>query len=859
MWWRVQLYAERYRPFWWFLRRVRRLQFLFRRQEYLISERFYSGKSAAHIFASLFRVTLASLVFALLTAALLLISEVFLPSPAGLGFLPLPLSHIADRDSYGSFLSTISGIGGVLIALYYTAMVAAGSAVYARAPGVLRDLLLREPIGKLYIELVAFTTFLSLCLLAFFALGFSPIRLAFPLLILLSGVTILSFVQLGQQAFNLFDPTRLSGSLFQDMERCVRRATVSGGFWDDPSFQSHANQQASSALKALNTLAVFSIADKHLRSDAIAEVAVSTVGFLCRYEGARNLIPSNSKWYPTRYSHPDFYLAGDLKADMAIRTGGSVQPETVADEDWVEERAVRVIIRALESNLREKNETGAFRILESLRVYAERLGASWEAEEALALTTQIADVVLPLGLPSQTVSAETPGWQLGLVEYLSLLPTSALLGFVKSLGKTSLEHLRQMLSNVRWESRETMYRSGFSRFALPSLEWCEPRIKFENWAEGRRVTPDWFSLQIIAKDYLNALQASIKSLLNASDKLFGAWLSKCEAAKAPWAGAIVLNRQGEYLSKFSANLTEILNMEADYEAAKVLQNLRGWPTMKADSFRAEMSAEVRKHSLAVAKAAVDLAKSRRPKQLPDYAGEFLSRTARVLVDALFNDERDFFEEVFPYFWEASIKKFVSLVPAEETGGEDQFLKLALSSTPMVDLMEISGFAIVASEMNQSPEPWNFVKQLWDHFLADETNGASRIDILGRSLLACDIPLMIPPGDSVRFEWRNEASGWLAQHLGLDPNAAWGLFGDRGGKRVAHPSALIRVLARDTFLGIYRGTDVFGAIYLRGFTGANLGEIRFRFNNLVESLTRESHRDVTGIPDEEDGFDDPEQI
>jgi hypothetical protein len=101
----------------------------------------------------------------------------------------------------GTFLSTISAIGGVLIALYYTGMVTVGSAVHARAPGALRNLLLREPIGKPYIQLVAFTTFLSLCLLAFLAMGFSPIPLAFPLLILLSGVTILSFVQLGQQAF----------------------------------------------------------------------------------------------------------------------------------------------------------------------------------------------------------------------------------------------------------------------------------------------------------------------------------------------------------------------------------------------------------------------------------------------------------------------------------------------------------------------------------------------------------------------------------------------------------------------------------------------------------------------------------
>ena len=859
MWWRVQLYAGRYRPFWRFLSLVRRIRFLFRRQEYLSSERFISAKSGAQILASLFRVTFLPLVLALSTATVLLLSGVFLPSPARSWFLPFPLWHLDDRDSYGSFLSTISAIGGVLIALYYTGMVTVGSAVYARAPGALRNLLLREPIGKLYIQLVAFTTFLSLCLLAFFAMGFSPIPLAFPLLILLSGVTILSFVQLGQQAFHFFDPTRLSGSLFTDLERCMRHATVSGGFWDDPSFQSHANQQANSALKALNILADFSIADKHLKSDPIAEVAVATISFLYRYEAAKKLIPSKSKWYPSRYSHPDFYLAGDLKADMAIRTGGSVQPETVVDEDWVEEQALRVVMEALQSNLQEKNDAGAFHILESLRMYSERLGASLEVEAALALTTRIADVILPLALSSNEAPAETSRWQLGSVEYLCLLPTSVLLGFVKSLGNISLEHLRQMLKKVKWGTPETMYYAGFSRFALPSLEWCEPRVKFENWAEGRRVTPDWFVLQIIAKDYLSALQASITSLLNVSDKLFGTWLSKCEAASDSWAGAIVLNRQGEYISKFSANFAEGLNMEADYETAKVLKDLRGWPATKADSYREEMSTVITKHSLAIAKAAVTLAKSKKPKQLPDYAGEFLSRTARMLVEALFNDKWEFFGNAFPYFWEASIKKFLSLITGEGTDGEDQFLKFALSSAPLVDLMEISGFAIVVSEMNPSPEPWNLVKQLWDRYLTDEDAGAFRTDLLARSLLSCDIPLMIPPGDMSRTGWRTQCSDWVAQCLGLNPNAAWGLFGGQGGQRVAHLSALVRVLARDTLLGMYRGTDIFGAIYFRNFPGTNIGENTFRFNNLVDSLAMESRRGERRDSGEEDDFDGPEQI
>ena len=221
MWWQLRVNLSQYRKFWQWRRTLRSGEFWLKRQEFHLSNRLRSTAGAQRIFWGLVRITYSSFLLALGTATALLVAEIFVPVPKGAGFSPIPLWHIEANDGYSSLLSTISGIGGVLIALYYSGMVAAGSSVYAKAPGVLRELLLREPIGKFFIQLVAFTTFLSLCLLTFSAIGFSPVRFAFPLLVLLSGVSVLSFVHLGQQAFNLFDPTRLVGAVFEDLEGAV--------------------------------------------------------------------------------------------------------------------------------------------------------------------------------------------------------------------------------------------------------------------------------------------------------------------------------------------------------------------------------------------------------------------------------------------------------------------------------------------------------------------------------------------------------------------------------------------------------------------------------------------------------------
>jgi hypothetical protein len=231
MWWQIRVNLSQYRKFWQWRRTFRSGTFLLKRQEFSLTNRLRSAANAQRIFWSLVRITSSSFLFALGIATVLLVAEIFVPVPKDAWFSPMPLSHIEANDSYSSLLSTISGIGGVLIALYYSGMVAAGSAVYAKVPGVLRDLLLREPIGKFFIQLVAFTTFLALCLLTFSAIGFSPVRFAFPLLIFLSGVSVLSFVHLGQQAFNLFDPTRLvrSSRIWKVLSCGLRLLNVFGG------------------------------------------------------------------------------------------------------------------------------------------------------------------------------------------------------------------------------------------------------------------------------------------------------------------------------------------------------------------------------------------------------------------------------------------------------------------------------------------------------------------------------------------------------------------------------------------------------------------------------------------------------
>jgi len=188
---------------------------------------------------ALLRLTLGQLVTALVIAIGLQISNPYIaPLFSEWGFF------IPENSDYGTLLATITGVGGVFIGLYYTAISAIGGSIYSRVPNNIRDLLAQDRVGNVYMRFLALLTFLGVCLLAFYVGGFTPIALAVPLFLVGAGLAIIAFVRLGARAFDLFDPTTLSYHLFEQLRRCYKQMQAGGYRWSDQAFQNHSHRLA---------------------------------------------------------------------------------------------------------------------------------------------------------------------------------------------------------------------------------------------------------------------------------------------------------------------------------------------------------------------------------------------------------------------------------------------------------------------------------------------------------------------------------------------------------------------------------------------------------------------------------------
>jgi DNA segregation ATPase FtsK/SpoIIIE-like protein len=272
--------------------------------------------ASAHTFLNLARVTLPQLTLGLIVSATLQLVDPYLAH-----FYPFDRWNIPDSEEYVTYLATIAGMGGVFIGLYYAAVSAVGIAIYSRVPNDVRELLAREQVGNVYMSYLSFLTFSALSVAGFRVFGLTRIHLAVPVFTLLAGVGVVAFVKLGQRAFYLFDPTRLSHGIFRDLQGWVKQVEAGAYRWDDPSFQNHALEQASSALQTLNTLADISEKEPHLRARPFAELATSVLLFLTNYRRAKQTIPSQSRWYARKYVHRDWYRTDDTTVSIHHQTG----------------------------------------------------------------------------------------------------------------------------------------------------------------------------------------------------------------------------------------------------------------------------------------------------------------------------------------------------------------------------------------------------------------------------------------------------------------------------------------------------------------------------------------------------------
>ena len=812
---------------------MKRLAFLVKAKVFGVRYSLMEEKTNLRSLRHLFSVTLKPLILAGGFAGILQFIDPYLHSY----YQKIKIS-IPDDGDYVTFLATVSGIGGVFIGLYYAGISVVGSAIYAKVPNNVRDLLAQERFGNQYMRFLSFLTYLGLVFIAFRISGLPRVYLAVPFVTILAGIGVIAFVKLGQRAFYLFDPTQLSYHIFEQLQRWLGMVKVGGYQWLNKSFQKQAHRHASATLDTLETLADITAKEPHLSGKPFVELSQNLLRFLMHYEQSKGSIPTDSAWFAQQYQHRDWYRTEDSQVNVAHKTGTFLQPDVTTNREWVESKVLPILRKCIAVNLTEKKYTDLLALFNYIDTYTQGLAQVGEVQRAFEVQNDLLlDVLDQIAKqPEDKLVVDEVLEKVAVVESLASFSVSIALGYRKHLESFDRKDIEKGITSIRWDKDIDIYQQGFPAYCLAKLEWFKPRLDFEKKVDGKYITPLWYRSELVCQVVAERFVDNTKALVSTGSALYDKAISQDLLHNHPWLAAAIMSREWEYWHKVENQINLWEETWSNLGADRNIEGLE-WPTFEFDKLIAEC--ENRKTQLLelMSQQSLLLALLSRPKGFPDYAGQFLHTSGEVAFDALLNNKVELLKSVIEPYLHGCLLSFNNLHP--KTANVDWWVQqeLKIASAALLDVITISGYAKLLADYHGNDALWNEVTSTWDKYIA-EKGERFLISLLFGAVTITEAPFEIPHRGILRSTWKQEINREL-QNVPRHEEYHQGSIGSY--TVIDHDSALLCIFAQEDYGSLYDGIDVFFAFYLNKIDGAKDLNFGPKMRDLQESIEREEKR------------------
>lgn len=717
------------------------------------------------------------------------------------------LLYPLDGNAYVQMLATIAGIAGVFLGLYFTAVSTVISNTYSYVSGDIRELILKDRLGNIYVRLVAFLTALAVVLLSFSAAKVSPPRLAVPLLAVLSCLAIFVFVKLGSRAFFLSDPTLLFSTLANELQKWVNQATYRGYQWRNPSFQEYYRKQALKSANTLTVLIEISSSKTELHSKSYPLLLTKLLILASTYYGKKHLIPTDSRWYGKKPKHKQWYLTNSAIIEIATQTNTTLQPDEIPDTTWLEDIILSAVLKALKADADPGDYRSLYNKISSLPKLFDGMGKNWFVKDGKKRHDKLSKDILAMLISSQAIDEAQEIYSIAVIDILASLPISLELSFIKTINGLNVDKLRSKLINTKWSRSNAPYQFSLPSNAIRVLEQANDSILFERQARVQHGTPNWYIIELVFHELELAIYDQWQLLMGLIETWYVETGKLLSDAKRYKQSANIYNRAIELAWKLDSHIEDIK------ELSKALRK-----DAKIDFLKqVEWNWDIEHKRIAnfrnmVIKGQAELipqlfSTKELDPDMPDFFGGAVHRTGEACYEALEAGDAARFKVLFRPYFLGVLGIFDSIrlqVKDWETSSAITWM-----AEPLLDLFNISGYAYIYTEFHNKPELWNECKVVWDAYLADTPQQLQLFAAISNYHQLHNVT--ITSRTTLRSKWQRR----LADLLNNLPRQG-GLSAFYSQSLVQHQSELIRRIApwnTNTPFMLVDAIDIFTVSYL----------------------------------------------
>jgi len=797
---------------------------------------------------SIFGLITRAALFALFIVLFLTISETIaavgidalLSAAKQMGEMHAPFLHNAqnlDDTTLAQLLATIAQVSGAFIGLYFASVTIVASTVYARVPGDIREIVIRDKIGNRYITLIAVLAAVCVLQLAALAAGVKIGAFNLAAVVLLTLAAVLSFLDLGIRLFAFYDPAHLVSSyVAPDLAQLIRSASRRGLNWSDPSFQSHYHRRAERILAIFSDIVAHSGTEPHLQKDSLLKMGRQAAALIAYYVPLKGTIPDQSLWFRRTLHHKNWFEIDESRASIALRTGTQLDPTQVPDYLWFERECARIADACLAVFLERKDYENAYLLISALRNTLSALARELFFEEALEILSLLEssfDAHVKSVPDKQTLEQQQkliPA--LAVIDGYGLCLATICVDFAQCLQLITQDEVRLLSNKLPAARTGAGPRLVHFRAVREQIEYLEPRLKFEVGVEGHQVSPDWYVSQLLAIGVRRGLKDGVTRLVEAFSGPFLARVKPLIEAKRYVLGAQLIQRGFEIEKKMDLCLERARELE---EKMKTLHRTPDLPVPEIDWEHLRSRADAARETLLIdfGRIVPFVADASKRGELPDYFGASYWYLAEGTHDALLEGKWDLFQKLFALFFLAAtavLDRHRSdwLQPSNRAG-------MAYYADIIVDLLDMSGTARIIAELGDDTS-WRTVCRVWDAYLASSSDPAALLRSIVAATKIRDSLFGISPRGVAQTAWEQKLER-LLQTRGI-PADRFGVrygFGDED-EAQAQMAPLLRAMSR---MGWFlRPHDVFLATFVRQKDQMEAEDLGLRVREFERALKRE---------------------
>lgn len=840
-WWKsltFRKYEWQFSRIYWLLLRFRyKAQFLLGKTAFGTRARFRSARESSSVAWSILKATIGSLISAGVIAAILIGLDYLLFTHGARYVEALKARPAVDPATYIGVLTTLAEVAGAFLGLYFTAVSVVASTAYSRAPHDVRALLLREKLGNFYIRIVAHAAALSFIFLTLSAFGLKASIVPFVAISGLGVIAIYSFVVLGLRAFYFFNPGTLSDAIVFDLVRQVRLATPDGFRWQDISFQSHYQQEADRLLRTFQSVVQLTLPKDGATGAPVAELCSTLLSFWTYYSKLKLRIPTESYWFKRIHRHQNWLTSDYNEVNIALATGTYIRPELKPDLLWLESQLKDILCHCVTGVLKQGDVQAALTIVDDLRKTLQAVSANYSIEESRQVIRAIAHVLrkelekTPAGVPKSQEDMDRLTPTLALLEHHTLGLINIFLGFserMRSISQTSFDDLFVAAKKRR---EFLSYVGAMPREVIQQAEYVSLGLEAERAVEGQSVSPVWYQRQMLVLGFLRFLTPTLKKLVDDLESEVAGEADRLISQKRIVYAAEVLQRGMEACHKSAVALEEAQKCLTRLGPCQRVPDVP-WPLPDWTALEQKVQ-KVRERVIAgLAKLSPALSVMPQFDQWPDYFGHAYSVCADECIAFLASRNVSLFKEVFPSFFEAALIAHNRL--RSQLAQTEVRARMALSSDPIIDLLDISGYALIYSELD-SLSFWDIARQTWDEYLTKLPDPKQTAEFIASLVEYRRTFFAVSPRAVFRTAWQQELEAQLVQRKLIEKR----FFGPGEflEEPATHPSKIIRALTRSGYV-FDNAHDVFMVCYLLKRPEASGLQAGKRGEGFAEALDRE---------------------